>query len=105
MLDTDGAIQQDFQLCYPLVSDNLSSKWSEVCIKIVSHFTAMKKTLHQFGISDGDYIGDEIGFFMLPALLRTKLRKVTVVDSARSFIEVVNPLLDIDQLATASDST
>ncbi|CAG7820395.1 unnamed protein product [Allacma fusca] len=100
MLDTSGAIQQDFQLCYPLVSDNLSSKWTEAAEKIAAFTLCKKKSLRQFGIVDGENSNTIAAYFMLPALFRSKVKNVTTVDSAKAFIE---PLANIEQLSATSE--
>ncbi|CAG7720645.1 unnamed protein product, partial [Allacma fusca] len=103
MLDTTGAIQQDFQLCYPLVSDNLSSKWNEAAEKIAAFTLCKKKSLLQFGVVDRGNSNTIAAYFMLPALFRSKVKKITTVDSAKAFFEVINPLADIDKLAATSE--
>ncbi|CAG7721865.1 unnamed protein product, partial [Allacma fusca] len=102
LLDTNGAIQQDFQMSYPLVSDSLSSKWSQAAEKIVQFFSSKKKSLLTFGIADGGHSNDIVAFFMLSALFRPKIKKITSLDGAKAFIEVINPLVDLDDFATTT---
>ncbi|CAG7823828.1 unnamed protein product [Allacma fusca] len=69
-MDTPGAIQQDFQLCYPLVADNLTSKWTDIAPKILEYFKSTKKTLVNFGILGEEHDVLTLAFFMLAALHR-----------------------------------
>ncbi|CAG7731641.1 unnamed protein product, partial [Allacma fusca] len=96
LLDTPGAIQQDFHMCYPLVSDNLTTKWEYIAPKMSDYFKSVQKSLIPFGISS-DAMNSGAAFFMLAVLNRPKAKKVTQVDSVKAFIEVINPLDDIDE--------
>ncbi|CAG7786575.1 unnamed protein product [Allacma fusca] len=77
----------DFQLCYPLVSDYLSSKWGGACGRIVSYFESKRKSLLPFGIVQEGQSCSTVAFFMLSAILRSKVKQMTQVDSAKSFID------------------
>ncbi|CAG7824164.1 unnamed protein product, partial [Allacma fusca] len=103
LLDTPGAIQQDFHMCYPLVSDNLTTKWEYIAPKLSDYFKSVKKSLIPFGISS-DAMSSGAAFFMLAVLNRPKAKKVTQVDSVKAFIQVINPLDDIDEFARNLDS-
>ncbi|CAG7728685.1 unnamed protein product [Allacma fusca] len=100
MLDTPGAIEHDFSQTYPLVAHNLSSKWETLTNKIVTYFSAMKKSVISFGIRDnidGKY--HIAAFFMMAILLRSRSKRMTQADSVKSFVRVINPLEDVDDVA------
>ncbi|CAG7818066.1 unnamed protein product [Allacma fusca] len=88
LVDTPGTLEHDFSQSYPLVADNLSSRWETVSAKIVEYFGSMKKTLLPFGIRQ------------YSVLLRSKVKKITQADSVKTFIRVIPVLEDIDLIAS-----
>ncbi|CAG7820297.1 unnamed protein product, partial [Allacma fusca] len=106
LLDTPGVIENDFSQSYPLVSDNLSSKWESVAIKVCMYFASIKKSLSSFGITG--YSEDKCAtaaFFMLAVILRTRIRKMTQMDSLKSFVQVINTFEDVDSFAAGFPDT
>ncbi|CAG7718309.1 unnamed protein product [Allacma fusca] len=106
MLDAPGAIEHDFGQMHPLIADNLSSKWNSTALKIAQYFASMKKSLQPFGIVN--YSGGNdltAAFFMLPILLRSKVKKMTQSDSLKSFLRVIQPFEDVDTVVAALPKT
>ncbi|CAG7825830.1 unnamed protein product, partial [Allacma fusca] len=63
----------------------------------------MKQTIRTLkGCEENDVLHSS--FFMLAALNRSKCKRVTQVDSVRSFIDIVNPLADVDDIAIQCDT-
>ncbi|CAG7732158.1 unnamed protein product [Allacma fusca] len=82
LLDTPGAIQQDFQLSYHLFADNRSSKWTEIAPNILEYFKSMN-----FGTLGEEHDVLTLAFF---ALHLPKAKNVTQGDSVKSFLDVTH---------------
>ncbi|CAG7837107.1 unnamed protein product [Allacma fusca] len=100
LLETPGAIQHDFSQMYPLVADSLSSKWQLVSGKIAVYFSSMKKSLLSFGIREfTESLQPTAAFLMKAALLCPKIKKMTQMDSMRSFVRVINVFENVAAVA------